>query len=317
MQRLFLMMCLIAPLSAFASDFDSAVNAVRDNCSHVANDLDSLKRMAGINTAISSVGAVASGAGLGAGIAKAQQDAKLSAIDNELAQGLTDAGFTIISDTSTAVDKIAEFLRSTELPNVKTAASALQDKRDKIIAKSTTLGNVRTGLLAGATVANVAGAAIATNNKSDGLLWQDLSKCIASVKDLSNLYMQARISSDTTIDLSSVQDIISACSAVDRIDLAKIDGRASGATGASVVGASFGAVGTITSALANTQRIRNDITASGQATEKKLNTTANIMAGGATVAGTTATIFNASQIRAINSASDIVEHCMGVLDEYK
>ena len=48
---------------------------------------------------------------------------------------------------------------------------------------------------------------------------------------------------------------------------------------------------------------------SGKQKEKNLNTAANVMAGGATVASGVATIFNATQIGAIKRAVNIAAEC--------
>ena len=71
-----------------------------------------------------------------------------------------------------------------------------------------------------------------------------------------------------------------------------------------------GLAGTITSASANSDGVRN-----GDDTqrEKKLNTAANVLAGGTTAASLSATIFNATQISAIKRAATVADECEGAL----
>ena len=47
--------------------------------------------------------------------------------------------------------------------------------------------------------------------------------------------------------------------------------------------------------------------------QASLNTTANILAGTTTAASTTATVFNATQIKAIKKVAEIAEKCTGAL----
>ena len=68
-------------------------------------------------------------------------------------------------------------------------------------------------------------------------------------------------------------------------------------------------VGTIVSAIANTDKTR----AAGQDKEKNLNTAANVLAGGTTVASGVAVVFNATQIAAIKRASETADQCEGAL----
>ena len=81
----------------------------------------------------------------------------------------------------------------------------------------------------------------------------------------------------------------------------------------STVGAATGLAGTVTSAMANTDKTRKDNTESGKQKEKNLNTAANVLAGATTAASATATVFNATQISAIKKVAAVAEKCTGVL----
>ena len=122
--------------------------------------------------------------------------------------------------------------------------------------------------------------------------------------------MRARISG---ADVTEANEIASACGEYDYVDVSKINDRATGAMWSSVVGATTGAVGTVTSAMANTDATRNDNTDSGKQKEKNLNTASNVLAGASTVASATATVFNATQISAIKKVATVAEKCTGVL----
>ena len=164
--------------------------------------------------------------------------------------------------------------------------------------------------MAGATATNVTGAIIAGTNKVDGDLKTQIDNCIGSVKTLRNSIMQARINGE---DVSEAESTASACVEYEYVDMSNINNRAKGAMISSTVGATTGLAGTITSAMANTDKTRNDNTESGKQKEKNLNTASNVLAGATTVASATATVFNATQISAIKKVAAVAEKCTGVL----
>jgi hypothetical protein len=176
--------------------------------------------------------------------------------------------------------------------------------------KSKTLGNWRTGMMATSTATNIAGAMVANTNKIRGDLKTTINECLASVKTLSNVRMQARIEkSATDAELQRAERIVSACDAWSTVDIDVINRRASGAATSAGVGAGLGIAGTITSASAN-----SDATRGGDDTrEKKLNTAANVLAGATTAASATATIFNATQVGVIKRAASVADECEGAL----
>ena len=164
--------------------------------------------------------------------------------------------------------------------------------------------------MATAAATNIAGTVIAGTNKVKGDLQSQINNCIAATKVLANVRMQARIdgsASDTELD--KTQDIISKCSAWETVDLSKIDNRATGAMVSSAIGATTGIAGTITSASANSQSVRDG----DEQKEKNLNTASNILAGTTTAASGVATVFNATQISAIKRAATVADECEGAL----
>ena len=113
--------------------------------------------------------------------------------------------------------------------------------------------------------------------------------------------------------MSEARDILALCDEYNYVDISKITNRAKGAMISSIVGATTGAVGTVTSAMANSNKIRNDNTDSGKNKEKNLNTAANVLSGATAAASATATVFNATQISAIKKVASVAEKCTGVL----
>lgn len=281
-----------------------ALRATYTACVGIDEELADLKKMAGINTAVTGVGTAA---GIGAtvtGLVKASKDKRVEELEKlkaELADLEDD------HDGPTAEQK-SSFLK--EFNAAYSSISEYQSEIDKLTQQSKKLGNWRTGLLAGSTVTNIAGAAIAGTNKVSVGLREQINTCISAVDALEQSMMQARMDGE---DISEAQSIVEACKEYKYVDISKIDNRAKGATISSVVGATTGLAGTITSASANTDRTRNDNTEEGKQREKNLNTAANVLSGVTTAASATATGFNAAQISAIKKVAEVAEKCTGVL----
>lgn len=299
---------LSLPVSAGADvlALDSALNTTYNACVGISNDLTNLKKMAGINTAVTAVGTVAGGVALGAGIAKANVDQEQKALEEKVARLIAEKS-NIPIETIEIADQ-AEFQRQLSVAAGATNGeiSADQQKIAELEQKSKTLGNVRTGTLATSTATNVAGSIIAGTNNVDKDLENRIENCKKAVDNLQRSVAQARMDGE---DISKAQRVITACKEYNYVDISTINSKSKGAMISSIVGATTGAVGTITSASANSDSIRADNTESGKQKEQNLNTTSNIMAGTATVASVGATIFNATQIGAIKKLVTVADKC--------
>lgn len=287
-------------------DLTTALQNTYINCVGINDDLHDMKVLAGINTAITGVG---TGLGIGAvavGISKSNTDKKIETIE-ELLKKIEEKSKGKISDFDSDI-AWQKFLDSYQIAsaniNIDTNTYAELNKKSK------RLGHWRTGLLAANTATNVAGVIIANKNKIDKDLNKQIDDCVASVHDLQTAITAARANNE---DIDEAHQIYSACREYEYIDLSSINTRASGATISSAVGIVTGGIGTATSAIANSDKVRNDNSVTGKNKEKNLNTASNIFAGGATVASGIATIFNATQIAAIKKIATVAEKCTEVL----
>ena len=294
--------------SANVLPLDDALRATYTACVGIDDELADLKTMAGINTAVTAVGTVAGVGATVTGFVKQSKDNQAEELEKlikeleELSKGGTEP-------TDAEIEAfLAEFEQSYD--DAVKELEKHQEELKKLENQSKNLGNWRTGLLAGSTATNVAGAIIAGTNKVDGDLKTQIDNCISNVKNLQNSIMQARINGE---DISEAESIASACGEYEYVDVSKINNRAKGAMISSTVGAATGLAGTVTSAMANTNKTRNDNTESGKQKEKNLNTAANVLAIGTTAASATATVFNATQISAIKKVAAVAEKCTGVL----
>ena len=295
-----------------ADELEDAINLAQEACSGISASMDDMKVMAGINTGVTGVGTVSGGVAFGAGIAKSNLDSHIDSIEQQMKklstvnEGVSTEALVIENkkDLYKDIDELVDSYADSGLQTVSTT-----DKKN-MINKSKMLGNLRTGTLAVSGASNIAGAAIAATNKVSGGFREKVNSCILSIKNLVTVHGRARIektSSETNIE--QARQIISACREWETADLKSVNDRATGVVVASSIGAGTGVLGTIISAVANTDKTRSG----DKTTEKNLNTTANVMAGTTTVASATATIFNATQIAAIKKVVNIADKCEGAL----
>jgi len=313
MKKLFILLQIIPLCIAFSCnatplDPQVAITNARMNCDKISRSFKSMKTMAQINTAVTGVGTAAGAGATIAGIAKANVDKQIEKLIKDVKQRESQIG-----NTTMTLDESQNYIEATmTLVRSTTKSDAPQNKLEQ---KSKNLGNWRTGLLAGNTATNIAGTIIAANNRTDQDLRTQLDKCIRSIHGLQDSKMQAQIDNADSATIQRMTNIINACRDYSTLDISKIDKNATGATISSGIGIAVGTTGTITSATANSDKIRNDNTDAGIAKEKNLNTASNVLAAGATVASGVATVFNAQQISTLNRAQQIATQCSEALNQ--
>lgn len=324
-KRVFAGIIMLAPICAHGGQImalDDAIGIVRDTCVGISAKMSHMKTLAGINTAVTGVGTAAGVGATVSGLAKNNLDKQIDKIqeiieryktaksqvdnsrlanvrfdDDALRRQLRDA-----LSTADVENKVVSNAYSVQIDNLESA-------RDMGIAQSKKLGNVRTGLMATGTATSIAGTLIAANNGVSDNLKTKITECLAAIDILRDAKMQARIDGADTADIARADAIINACGKYAYAGFDKINNHAKGAGISSGVGAATGLGGTITSAVANTDKARDG----DNGREKGLNTAANVMAGVTSVASLTATVFNAAQIKAIKNVSEIADECEGVL----
>ncbi len=307
----FVLLALLAcPSYAMVYDLDVAMDNVRNACSGINSKMDHLKMMAGINTGISAVGTVTGAVALGTGIAKAQKDAEveniLSQLETKFKSSRKPTSNEINDFYNDFVKLLGQNFGSETDMTLDESDTKLIEQKNKLEQESKTLGNVRTGLLAGNTATQVAGAVIASQNKASGSLKEQINKCVAAADDLKESMLQARLEGK---DTTQAKRIVDACSEYKYADLSKINNLAIGATVTSSIGAVSGGIGTITSAVANTDTIRNDNSVDGKSKEKNLNTASNVLSGVSTATSAVSTVLNGVQIATIKKVVSTANNC--------
>ena len=297
----------IIPLFMFSAfgaevlDLDVALQNTYRACVGIDEELADLKKMAGINTAVTAVG---TGLGAGAtvvGIVKASKDKKIANLESHLPNVKENYGKTNYdADKAKAQCKKA----------AATKTGTTETEFEKLTKQSKSLGHWRTGLMAGATATNIAGAAISGASLKKDDIQGRIDNCLDNVSNLRTSIAKAKMEG---IDVSEAQSIANACSGYKGQDVSKIQKQAKGALVSSAIGATTGLTGTLTSAVANTDKTRDNNTDAGKQKEKNLNTASNVLAGATTVASGTATVFNALQISTIKRVAQTAAECEGAL----
>ena len=296
------------PFAHAEMELDNSLRATYSACIGIDEALLDLKKMAGINTAVTAVG---TGLGAGAtvvGLIKEKKDKQADKIKLDKLEKI--ANWRLENNIKDPSDEeIAQFVANMTLDSANN--TNVETELSKLNKQSKKLGNWRTGLLAGNTVTNVAGAVIAGTNRVDGDLQSQIDNCKNSLKNLQSAIMQAKLNGE---DINEAQTIYNTCNEFNYVDISKINKRAKGATISSIVGATTGLTGTVTSAMANSDSVRNQGIGGTRTTkEKNLNTASNVLAGASTVASATATVFNATQIKAIKDVANVASKCSEVL----
>ncbi|MBR3930286.1 MAG: hypothetical protein IKJ62_01760, partial [Alphaproteobacteria bacterium] len=207
-----ILMSLMVGMAHANAELAAAIENVRTACGNISAELSDIKKMAGITTAVTGVGTVAGGVALGTGLAKANVDKEIEELEAQIKELKKSRSDVPVEKLEIANQN--EFNQSLD-DFVHTYSAELQQKAAELSTaekKSKQLGNVRTGTLAAATATNIAGAVMSGTNKVKGDLKQQIDECLASVKTLSNVRMQARIDgSATDADLAHAENIIRAC----------------------------------------------------------------------------------------------------------
>ena len=316
-------LCMSNAYATDALDLDVALRNTYRACVDIDENLHDLKVLAGVNTAVTAVG---SGLGIGAtavGLAK-------SNIDKQIEQNFVDMAKLMyeyqgneptadevdrwLADAYEQIDRL-DFSGNPEEAAKKSAklaqwvaeGTALEEEQEKLKSKSQKLGNWRTGLLAGNTATNVAGAIIASQTVNKNDIVGQIQTCVTATTALSRAIAAARIAGADTTEAEQIYNI---CREYEFVDVSPIAKRGKSAMISSSVGAGLGGIGTITSGVANSQSVREGDDVNKR---KNLNTASNVLSAGATVATVAATAFNATQINAIKKVADISYKCSGVL----
>jgi hypothetical protein len=329
MKNKILLVCLswlaVMPARADLVMLGSAIADAQASCVGIAASIKKVQTLAGVNTAVTGIGTVASGVGLYAGIRKAQ-------IDKEAEDIMTLIMGDIMGSNLSEYDGNERWTIFVNLALTANSADPVDiEWREKLInyykqldgtrfaelrKESKRWGNWRTGLLAGGTAASAIGVFVADKNKNDGAEIKDMVQgCVNSIKTLRAVSMQALLDGDNDPGLMAKAGAIAdACGKYTVKDFDGMPKWSEVAKWSSIIGVGVGVAGTVTSVIANTDKVRDDDSEGGVKMEKGLNTASNVLAGAGTVAGAVATGFNIATLASASRLIGIAEECEAALD---
>ena len=273
-----------------------SIDEVKRSCMGIKKDYD---LVFGLNTGtavVSSVGALSGAGALTAGIMKAKKDKSIEGLKGRFGE---------CGDMSSLEGKSID----ESIEDIKKSMACMKKKQDYIkeleeeTKKSKMLGHVRTGLLAGATATSLTSTGLSigsvVNIKKMAEKMSNCNKAIYNLNVVKN-EVKAEIEGDdetkpelkvVTETINRSEKILSSCNKFDENIVKKLYNQSVGSAAVSGVGTVAGLGGTITSAVANSKKIRDNDTEKGKKTEKGLNLVANIYAGVVTgTSGVTAVI---------------------------
>ncbi|MBD5398775.1 hypothetical protein HDR60_04715, partial [bacterium] len=183
-------------LKNLLSNLQSNIEKAKSSCSGIRDDLKTIQVLAGVSTGASSLGTLTSGGALVTGIMKAKTDKTIEELENQINKIKL-----LESKTENLSDNQEEFLKQLEtiIPELNADVSALEGKIADETKKSQTLGNVRTGLMAGSI------ATSATSTITSGINIKKLDDLIAKMKDCDKSANQ--IKSDISMIESEIDNV--------------------------------------------------------------------------------------------------------------
>ena len=319
MKKLFMFLLGVIPFVSVADDkadiikqAEEVFEATKIVCSGISDEIANVANISKANTAVTTVGTVASGGALYAGIKKSQTEERIEDLINEICRngGCTAEGVEAMSDE--------DFLTNVLEPMAEIAQLQMLQGE---INESKKLGNWRTGLLAGTVGTNLVSAIMSGLNIDQSDLIQHITACNDMVKTLSDMELNLKASGVSPAEYPIVKSLSNAktwCNQIQITDIDKIEKRMKGVFGTSIAGTAIGAVGVGTSAAANSDKymdLQNKINLSEEEKKKEhaLNTTANVMAGANVATGAVETGLNMSLITLTKKLINQAQRCEEVL----
>ncbi len=271
--------------------------AVKSACSGISDAVSKVSGIAKANTAVNAVGVATSGGALIAGVTKTTVDADIERLMNELCELGACKAETIKNMDDNQILNVAD-----KLARINELSEQVKEKQEK----SKSLGNWRTGLIAGSVATNVASAIISGINRDKSELVQQIEACnlaVSSIKNINMDFQKAGLNPNDNPVIKKLNTIATWCGNLDEKSVEKIEKQMTAVMGTSIAGAAVGTAGVAVSASAKGDK----------AQDKTLNNTANVLSGVSVATGAVGIGLNVSMIK---TAKDIIkqsERCEEVL----
>ena len=277
------------------ADAQSALDVVRVACSGLADEISHVSGVAKVAMATNAVGAVAGVAAVGVGAAKANDDKA------QLQKKVS---------ISCSFEEVYKY-------DIEQVTQLIGQIGDLYTERSKRLGNWRTGLMIGAGGTHIASAVLAGINVNQTELAQHVTACNNAVNQLNIVRKQMvddGINPFANPIRVKVENIIDRCNGINVADIEKIERREKVVVGTSATGAAVAIAGAVTSASANSDKMRRAVDVDGQKKFNQLNVASNALAGVSGVGSVVSTALNASLLKLTRQMIRNAQECEGALE---
>ncbi len=287
------------------------IDETRMACSDIKHNLDTIFGLSVATTVSSGLGTVAAGSALAVGIVKSVKDKKIEEKEAQLSF-LTSKTDNLSEDPEELREQLGQIL-----PELDDEYSRLKKEIEEDTKKSKVLGNIRTGLMAGATATSLVstGTSIGATVTASKLA-EKMSSCNAKLSELKiakNTLIAVLEDAERPSTIATADNILNACTGYDEANIKTLKTTMTASAVVSGIGSAVAGAGTVTSIMANTDKTRNDNSEKGQKKEKALNLTTNILAGVATGTSGASTVLSATAISRAKKDSEMAGNCESVL----
>ncbi|MCR5506904.1 MAG: hypothetical protein K6F04_03595 [bacterium] len=195
------------------------------------------------------------------------------------------------------------------------ARNNLKNSKDEQTSK--TLGNIRTGLMAGATATSTVStvSSFVSTGRAKTLV-KRMATCNAKIAELKQIKAEFEAEEmsieDATYKLAS--NIAEKCSPFDEKNIEKVSNVMLASGIISSVGTATAGAGTVTSIMANNDKVRSDDSEKGKKKEKNLNLATTILAGVTTGTSGASTALSVVAISKVEKDADMAKDCLDALN---
>ncbi len=289
---------------------------VKSKCSGIKKDFDSIFGLSIATTVSSGLGTLAGGGALVTGLIKTKVDKEeeeekvLAKMIENLAEIRSNKD---VNDTTVTEEETALLNKIEEESNKIYEDLSNKINTDTESNNSKLLGNIRSGLIGGATLTSAVstGTSIGSTITAKKLV-DKINDCNNSLKELQLANGKLEVEGEKN---ERANEILTFCKGYDNSNINILKNLSTANSVVSGIGTLTGGAGTITSILANSKKIREDDSETGVQKEKNLNLASNILSGITTGTSLASTTLSATQISNAKKDSEMAEKCEKVLEK--
>ncbi len=293
------LMCYVTVWGAQADvlqDAQDALDVARVACSGLSDDISRVSGLAVAGVATNAAGAIAGGTAVGVGAAKANDDKAQLQKKVSISCSFKEVYGYDVEQVTRLIGQIGD----------------LYTERSK------RLGNWRTGLMVGAGMTHIASAVLAGINMNQSELVQHVTACNAALDHLVAVRKQladAGINPFSNPVRGRVENVVNACDKFNVADVQKIERKEKVVVGSSAAGAAVAIAGVVTSASANSDKMRSAADVDGMQKFNKLNAASNALAGVSTAGSLVSTVAGGGVVKLARQMMRDATRCAEALNQ--